>query len=102
MEQSAEDFRAINVNKSQKKPTIGIVGEIYVRTHSFCNESVVDKVEALGGTVWLAPLMEWIYYTNYTRMWHDKANKSYLSYIQNMIQHKVQILMEHRLAKPSP
>ncbi len=100
MEQSAEQFRGIKVDKSQKKPIIGVVGEIYVRSHSFCNEAVVEKVEALGGTVWLAPLMEWIYYTNVTRMWHAKANKNYLRYIQNVVQHKYQILLEHRLAKP--
>jgi predicted nucleotide-binding protein (sugar kinase/HSP70/actin superfamily) len=100
MEESAEEFRAIKVDKSQRKPTIGIVGEIYVRTHSFCNESLVEKVEAFGGTVWLAPLMEWIYYTNYTRMYHAKIEKQYLRLVQNMIQNKVQILMEHRLAKP--
>jgi predicted nucleotide-binding protein (sugar kinase/HSP70/actin superfamily) len=46
MEQSAEEFRGIKVDKSRKKPTIGIVGEIYVRTHGFCNESIIDKVEA--------------------------------------------------------
>ncbi len=100
MEQSAEDFRAVPVETSRKKPTIGIVGEIYVRTHAFCNESVVEKVEALGGTVWLAPLMEWIYYTNETRKWHAKENKNYLRYVQNVVQHKVQVMMEHRLAKP--
>lgn len=100
MERNAEDFRRITVDKSRKKPIIGIVGEIYVRTHAFCNESIVDKVEALGGTVWLAPLMEWIYYTNYTRMLHAGQNKAYLKYFQNMVVEKVQILMEHKLAKP--
>ncbi len=100
MEQSAEEFRAIKVDKSRKKPTIGIVGEIYVRTHGFCNESIIDKVEALGGTVWLAPLMEWIYYTNYTRMLHAKQNREYFKYLQNMIIEKAQIMIEHKLAKP--
>ena len=100
MEKSAEEFKKIQLDFSLKKPTIGIVGEIYVRTHSFCNESVIDKIEALGGKVWLAPLMEWIYYTNYTRMRHAKTTGNYLGFVQNMIQNKAQILIEHRLAKP--
>jgi len=100
MKEIAEDFRAIPVDKSQRKPTIGIVGEIYVRTHPFCNESLVERVEALGGKAWLAPLMEWIYYTNYTRMAHSKTNKQYWQLAQNMIQQKAQILIEHKLAKP--
>ncbi len=100
MEESAEDFRSVKVEKSQRKPTIGIVGEIYVRSHPFCNDFVVDKVEALGGTVWLAPLMEWIYYTNFTRILHSKQYKHLLRLTRNFIENKVQILMEHRLAKP--
>ena len=100
MEAIARDFRSIEVDKSRQIPTIGLVGEIYVRTHSFCNESLVEKIEALGGRVWLAPLMEWIYYTNYTRMQKAKADKQYLNLIQNVIQNKVQVLMEHKLAKP--
>ncbi len=100
MEQNAKDFRGVNVDKSRKKATIGIVGEIYVRSHSFCNESVIDKIEALGGKVWLASMAEWIYYTNYTRMQHVKIDKQYLKLAQNMIKDKFQTLMEHRLAKP--
>ncbi|MBD3305472.1 CoA activase [candidate division KSB3 bacterium] len=100
MEASAAAFRAIKVDKSRKKPTIGIVGEIYVRSHSFCNESVVEKVEALGGTTWLAPLMEWIYYTNYTRIRHAKVQKHYWRLLQNTVQNKIQVCLEHRLAKP--
>jgi predicted CoA-substrate-specific enzyme activase len=100
MAASAEEFRAIQVDKSQRKPTIGIVGEIYVRTHSFCNESAVEKIEALGGKVWLAPLMEWIYYTNFTRMRHAKIDREYLNLAQNLVKNKVQMIMEHRMARP--
>lgn len=100
MAESAEEFRAIKVDKSQPKPTIGIVGEIYVRTHSFCNDFVVEHVEALGGRAWLAPLMEWIYYTNFTRMRHAKEHKRYTRLAQNFIKDKIQAFMEHRLAKP--
>jgi predicted CoA-substrate-specific enzyme activase len=100
MEENAEEFRSLKVDKSQQKPTIGIVGEIYVRAHSFCNDSVVDKVEALGGTVWLAPLMEWIYYTNFTRIRHTKESKHLFGLAYNVIRNKAQILIEHRLAKP--
>ncbi len=49
-----------------QKPLIGIIGEIFVRSHRFSNEDLVKKVEALGGEVWLAPVEEWIYYVNFT------------------------------------
>jgi predicted nucleotide-binding protein (sugar kinase/HSP70/actin superfamily) len=49
---------------NEKRPLIGIIGEIFVRQNTFSNEDLIKKVEALGGEVWLAPLEEWIYYVN--------------------------------------
>lgn len=96
----ADMFRGVKTDKTHKKPTIGIVGEIYVRMHSFCNDFLVEKVEALGGKVWLAPLMEWIYYTNFTRVRHAKEGKQYVSWAKNVLRDKAQAMIEHKLAKP--
>lgn len=46
-----------------KKPLIGIVGEIYVRSDPFINGDLIRRIEALGGEAWLAPFAEWIFYT---------------------------------------
>ncbi len=48
----------------ERKPLIGIIGEIFVRQNAFSNENIIRKIEALGGEAWLAPLEEWIYYVN--------------------------------------
>jgi predicted nucleotide-binding protein (sugar kinase/HSP70/actin superfamily) len=56
-------FAAIPRSK-EKKPLIGIIGEIFVRHNRFANEDIVRHVEELGGEVWLAPLEEWVYYIN--------------------------------------
>ncbi|MEW6715340.1 MAG: acyl-CoA dehydratase activase [Nitrospirota bacterium] len=58
-----EDFSLIK-RDNRKKPLIGIIGEIFVRQNSFSNEDIIEKIEALGGEVWLAPVEEWIYYVN--------------------------------------
>ncbi len=47
-----------------KKPLIGIVGEIFVRSHNFSNEELIKKLESLGAEVYLTPLEEWIHYVN--------------------------------------
>jgi predicted nucleotide-binding protein (sugar kinase/HSP70/actin superfamily) len=57
------DFLAIP-RQEGKKPLVGVIGEIFVRSHKFSNENVIRKIEALGGEVWLAPMEEWIYYIN--------------------------------------
>jgi predicted nucleotide-binding protein (sugar kinase/HSP70/actin superfamily) len=63
----SKDFGTLPLQK-QEKPLIGVIGEIFVRSHKFSNENLIKKVEALGGEVWLAPVEEWLYYVNYMRI----------------------------------
>ncbi|HON84586.1 MAG TPA: acyl-CoA dehydratase activase [Syntrophorhabdaceae bacterium] len=56
----------LNIRKTgEKKPIVGIVGEIYIRSNRFSNNDLVRKVEEFGGMAWLAPVAEWITYVNY-------------------------------------
>ncbi len=73
-----KEFREIEVDRSEEKPLIGIVGEIFVRLNRFSNEDVIRKVEALGGEVWLAPMAEWIYYTNFTAKMRNSMQRKWL------------------------
>ncbi len=57
------DFEGIQ-KYNDKKPVVGIVGEIFVRSHSFSNENLIRKLEALGAEVYLTPMEEWIHYVN--------------------------------------
>ncbi|PMP72813.1 MAG: CoA protein activase [Thermodesulfovibrio aggregans] len=58
-----KEFKNIPVYKD-KKPLIGIVGEIFVRSHPFSNENLIKRLEALGAEVYLTPIEEWIHYVN--------------------------------------
>ncbi|HOW96975.1 MAG TPA: hypothetical protein P5567_04145 [Kiritimatiellia bacterium] len=51
--------------RPEKRPLVGVVGEIYVRCDPFINGQVCRRIEELGGEAWLAPVSEWILYTNY-------------------------------------
>jgi predicted CoA-substrate-specific enzyme activase len=46
-------------------PTVGVVGEIYVRLDPFANDFLVDKLEARGIRVRFAPFVEWLEYTSF-------------------------------------
>lgn len=50
--------------KQVKKPLVGIVGEIYVRSDPYINRNLYRRIEELGGEAWLAPISEWILYTS--------------------------------------
>ena len=46
----------------EKKPKIGIVGEIYVRHDPFINNYLIAEIERLGGEVLTCTLAEWVLY----------------------------------------
>ncbi len=52
---------------TKPKPLVGVVGEIYVRCNPFINNNLCRRIEALGGEVALAPISEWVLYTNHLR-----------------------------------
>jgi predicted CoA-substrate-specific enzyme activase len=82
-----------------KKPLIGIVGEIFVRSHRFSNEDIIRKVEALGGEAWLAPVEEWIYYVNLMAIRKALIKKDRSAIIETLLKQLFQKRIEHRLSK---
>jgi len=86
-----EDFSAIGTTE-RKKPVIGVVGEIYIRSNRFSNEDVVRQIEKLGGEAWVAPISEWILYVNTTAKASAKMNQSWKAllkaYMTGWVQHR--------------
>ncbi len=50
------------------KPLIGIVGEIYVRSHVYANQNLIRLLEKYGGEAVNASIAEWMNYTSYDRL----------------------------------
>ena len=82
-----------------RKPVIGIVGEIFVRSHRFSNEDLVRKIEALGGEVWLAPVEEWIYYVNLMGLKKALLKREKSAIISFLLKRFFQERIEHRFAE---
>jgi predicted nucleotide-binding protein (sugar kinase/HSP70/actin superfamily) len=55
------------------KPLIGIVGEIYLRTHVQANQDVIRVLERYGAEVVNASIAEWANYTSYDRLREARA-----------------------------
>ncbi|OPY04686.1 MAG: Activator of (R)-2-hydroxyglutaryl-CoA dehydratase [Syntrophorhabdus sp. PtaB.Bin184] len=87
-------FRAIEC-RQEKKPTIGLVGEIYIRSNKFSNSQLIRTVEDLGGVVWLAPVCEWISYVNYTGKRKSKKRDTLLGVLGFVITEYIQSKDEH-------
>jgi predicted CoA-substrate-specific enzyme activase len=61
----AEDFMAIKVDKSVRKPVVAIIGEIFMRDNAGCNGNIANRLEDLGVEVVIGPFSEWIYYSTH-------------------------------------
>jgi predicted CoA-substrate-specific enzyme activase len=59
------EFGAIE-RHHQTKPVVGIVGEIYVRTHRESNQDLVRILEDMGCETYTSSISEWIEYTTFT------------------------------------
>jgi predicted nucleotide-binding protein (sugar kinase/HSP70/actin superfamily) len=66
-----EDFHRIPKIKD-KKPIVGVVGEIYARCNDYANGNVIDVIEQNGGEAWLSPMHEWILYTAWLQKYMSK------------------------------
>ena len=59
---AANAFYNIDIRK-EERPLIGIVGEIYVRSHQESNQFLVKQLESLGCEAYVSSISEWISYT---------------------------------------
>ncbi len=57
-----------------QRPKIGIVGEIYVRSHIRSNQDTIRMIETYGGEVVNASIAEWMNYTSYERLREAKRD----------------------------
>ncbi len=80
---------------NEKRPIIGLVGEIYIRSNKFSNSQLVKTVEELGGEVWLAPVSEWISYVNFTGKRKSKTRDGLLGLINFLVTDYIQTKDEH-------
>jgi len=61
----AEEFVKVKVNKSKRKPVVGIIGEIFMRDNAGCNGNIANRLEDLGVEVVIGPFSEWITYSTH-------------------------------------
>ncbi|MHB0980685.1 MAG: hypothetical protein ACYC5Q_11580 [Thermoleophilia bacterium] len=98
MARAKQAFVAIPV-RSEDRPLIGVVGEIFCRLNTFSNEDLVRRIEANGGECWLAGVGEWIWYTTEERFRRYREEKRRVStdWLKAYLTQRVQLRDEHAL-----
>ncbi|HAM10581.1 MAG TPA: CoA activase [Bacteroidales bacterium] len=59
------DFTKIKVDKSTRKPVVGVLGEIFMRDNAGCNGNIANRLEEMGVEVVIGPFSEWITYSTH-------------------------------------
>ncbi|MCX5800194.1 MAG: acyl-CoA dehydratase activase [Candidatus Eisenbacteria bacterium] len=93
-------FEKIKVDRSEPRPLIGLVGEIYVRSNDFSNNNLVEQIEGLGGQVLMAPVYEWFLYRNVRRHMRSRLDGDYKLLVKNLLKDYVMRRDEHSLSHP--
>ena len=97
---AAQQFAALDVDRCQQRPWIGVVGEIYLRANAFTNQDIARQVEAMGGQVWLAPMMEWFYFTIWGTQARSRMARRPGEWLRAVLVDGIQRYDEARLLKP--
>lgn len=92
-----KQFEAIAISNGEKKPRIGVVGEIYIRSNCFSNHNLIRKVEDLGAEAWVAPMSEWFLYANYVYKKRNVFRGKFKDLLKTIAKDKVQKMHEHKL-----
>lgn len=97
MLEANQAFQDINIVKEIKKPVVGIVGEIYVRSNSFANENLIANLEDLGMEAWLPTISEWIHYINYTSKKEAFRDKDWKRWLKMFLEIRFQTRIENKI-----
>ena len=65
------------IRNPQRRPLIGVVGEVYVRTNAFANRDLVKSIEALGAQAVVPTMGEWIQYSRLVQSQRNRDLKQY-------------------------
>jgi predicted CoA-substrate-specific enzyme activase len=93
---AATDFAA--VRDERPRPTVLVVGEIYVRCDPFANDFIIDKLNARGIRARLAPMSEWIEYSDFVG-WFERRKGGARDRLSSFLQKRVRELVYGTVAR---
>jgi predicted CoA-substrate-specific enzyme activase len=99
IENIAADFRAVKINKPERRPVVAIIGEIFMRDNAGCNGDIANRLEDLGVEVMVGPFSEWIYYSTYRFTRDSRWKGDTKGILKSKIQGFGQDVIAHNLLK---
>jgi len=100
-----KEGRALIDSQIPPKPLIGVVGEIYLRTHVHSNQDIIRTLERYGAEVVNASIAEWVDYTTYDRVRESKTGlllnlkqfrlDKVKFYLKRLVRYEADLLYQH-------
>ena len=97
---ASDALNSVAVDRSVRKPKIGIIGETYVRGNEFSNNFIVRTIEKLGGTAVVPPFSEWLDYIAHVRRVDCIREKDFNALSIEMLTAVIQKYHEHKMSRP--
>jgi predicted nucleotide-binding protein (sugar kinase/HSP70/actin superfamily) len=97
LRRSRKRFEAVSIDRNEKKPIIGIVGEFYIRFCRFSNRNLIEQIEQHGGECWIAPAYEWFFYLNFRQEMRSKLEGDLKLRLKSKLQRRVMKSDENRI-----
>jgi predicted nucleotide-binding protein (sugar kinase/HSP70/actin superfamily) len=92
-------FECVELDDTQRRPLIGVVGEIFCRLNVFSNSDLVRRLEKQGAECWISDIAEWISYTNEeeARKLRREGRSLSLAMLKCLLRTRIQRQDEHAL-----
>ena len=97
---ACDALNRVAVDRSVRKPKIGIIGETYVRGNEFSNNFIVRTIEKLGGTAVVPPFSEWLDYIAHLRREDSIREKDLNALSVEMLTGVIQKHHERKMSRP--
>ncbi len=97
LSRAARELR--EVKGPEEKPTVLVVGEIYVRCDPFANDFVIDRLEERGLKCRFAPFGEWLEYTNHVHL-RDDPGQTLGAHVSAAVQAAIRAGAYRAIAEP--
>ncbi|MEN8374628.1 MAG: hypothetical protein ABFS34_04205 [Gemmatimonadota bacterium] len=97
---TADRFSELPIDRSEPRPLIAVMGEIYLMLSEPANTRVVRAIESVGGEVILGTFMDYLHFVDWRRMDLSRRFGNYLEFFKGFLSDTYQTRAEDRLTKP--
>ncbi len=97
---ATERFRALEIDRSEQRPLVAVIGELYMMLNVQSNLGVVRAVERAGGEVLQGTFGDWLHFVDWRRKDLSLRFREYQDFVGGWISDTYQRWIERRLTNP--